>query len=317
IEANPGLKSRFTEYVTFSNYTPEELVQILQNLARKEGFRFSPAALRGAISFLAREAERDGVNFGNARSAEKLYDKMKDRMSQRDPDSETFEIEDIPPFPGAEMRYSPGSARKPFNLVTCLPQATSQVYTLDDVKKVVGYVTVQMTDGQKGSGTGFVVSADGFFVTAYHVVEKASVIGVSFEKDARGTIAAELVGWDQEADMAVLHLAVGDYKWCELAPIGYTPELGEEVAALGFPLGEQIGREITFSPGSVSSIREKGSMIQITTPVTHGSSGGPLFRRSDYRVIGIIQGGIKPELGSSLNLAISIQELYLRLGAIG
>jgi V8-like Glu-specific endopeptidase len=60
----------------------------------------------------------------------------------------------------------------------------------------------------------------------------------------------------------------------------------------------------------VTSLREGGRIIQLDAVVTHGSSGAPVFRRSDFRVIGVIHGGVKQELASGLNLAISVQEVY-------
>jgi S1-C subfamily serine protease len=66
----------------------------------------------------------------------------------------------------------------------------------------------------------------------------------------------------------------------------------------------------------VSSLRprEGVALIQLSATVTHGSSGGPLFRSSDWRVIGIIHGGVKQEIASGLNLAVSVEEVYRRFG---
>jgi V8-like Glu-specific endopeptidase len=96
----------------------------------------------------------------------------------------------------------------------------------------------------------------------------------------------------------------------QLAKEGEIPSLGEEIGVLSYPLGELLGREITYTKGAVSSLREEGRLIQLDAVVTHGSSGAPVFRRSDFRVIGVIHGGVKQEIASGLNLAISIQEVY-------
>ena len=100
-----------------------------------------------------------------------------------------------------------------------------------------------------------------------------------------------------------------------LAGQEFVPSLDEEVGVLGYPLGEELGREITFTRGTVNSVRrvEELQLIQIDAVATHGSSGAPVFRLKDWQVIGIIHGGVKQEIAYGLNFAISIQEIYRRL----
>jgi S1-C subfamily serine protease len=231
----------------------------------------------------------------------------------------TFVASDAPPVPGAPTVEASLHARKNFNLATHLPLQQDAPLSLEEARRAVGYVTVRLDSGSEGSGTGFVVTPQGHFLTAYHVVERASTIHVSFEASPQRQIPAELVGWDAAADLAVLRLAEsGIYPYCPLAEREYTPPLGESVAVLGYPLGEELGREISFTEGTVSSLRERqgATLIQLSATVTHGSSGAPLFRRSDLRVIGVIHGGVKQEIASGFNFAISVQEVYRRFGTV-
>jgi len=138
---------------------------------------------------------------------------------------------------------------------------------------------------------------------------------VSFEAKPQQQIPADIVGWDAEADLAVLRLAQeGTYPYCSLARQDEKPRLGEEVVVLSYPLGEQLGLEITYTRGTVSSLRrwEGMKVIQMDAVVTHGSSGAPLFRASDWRVVGVIHGGVRQDIASGLNFAVSIEEVYRR-----
>lgn len=79
--------------------------------------------------------------------------------------------------------------------------------------------------------------------------------------------------------------------------------VGEDVFAIGNPKG----LEHTLSKGIVSSYRENNTMIQTTTEITHGSSGGPLFNMQG-EVIGITTSGVGE---ANLNFAMNIQILDL------
>ncbi len=83
ISANPGLKSRFGATVTFPNFEPPELAQILRNRANKENFILPEPVVARAVEYLEGQALRDGPNFGNARSVNMLFEQMKSRLAER------------------------------------------------------------------------------------------------------------------------------------------------------------------------------------------------------------------------------------------
>ncbi|MBC8232963.1 AAA family ATPase, partial [bacterium] len=329
IETNPGLNSRFTQYVEFPDYTTDELIEILRRMARQEGFILSPGAEMPAQAYLQFQYQQKPHGFGNARTVRNLLGEMRGRLANRvleaggdtKPDATTFKAEDVPSVPGSVMP-TPGPERpvqRRFDLVSLLPPSPTEAMTLETALSAVGYVAVQMKTGELGSGTGVVVAPQGYFLTAYHVVEGTTSIQVRLEADTSREVPAELVGWDSKADLAILRLADGEYPWIPLAESEYKPKLGDKVVVLGYPLGEELGREITYTDGTVGSLRRVGeeeiSIIQISAPVTHGSSGGPLLRSNDFRVIGMIHGGIKQEIASGLNFAISVEEVYRRFAS--
>ena len=138
------------------------------------------------------------------------------------------------------------------------------------------------------SGSGFIITADGYIVTNYHVVEDASSISVDMYNG--DTYKAALVGGDPDYDLAVLKIEGKDLSTVTLGD-STKVNVGDTVLAIGNPLGE-----LTFSQsrGSVSSanraINVDGTpfnMIQVDASINPGNSGGPLMNLYG-EVIGIV-----------------------------
>lgn len=159
-----------------------------------------------------------------------------------------------------------------------------------------------------GTGSGFLVSQDGKIVTNFHVVEGASQIkAVSY--DEKEYNVEGVLNYSIEQDIAVLSVKGVNNLPCLTLGDSDKLELGENIVAIGSPLGLQN----TVSTGIVSSFRKniirsaKGTKdIQISAPISHGSSGGPLFNASG-EVVGITYAGYTGE-GQNLNFAIPVNE---------
>ena len=180
------------------------------------------------------------------------------------------------------------------NVTTKEPLTAAQIYATY-VKATVGITTEINTNvyGQvvqtAASGSGFVISQDGYIVTNYHVIEDASKITVTFV-DGK-SYDATLVGGDEENDIAVLKI---DAAGLATVVIGSSDNLvvGDQVYAIGNPLGE-----LTFSltGGYVSALDRNVTMsdgrrmnyIQTDTAINSGNSGGPLFDQYG-QVVGIV-----------------------------
>ena len=180
------------------------------------------------------------------------------------------------------------------NVTTKEPLTAAQIYATY-VKATVGITTEINTNvyGQvvqtAASGSGFVISQDGYIVTNYHVIEDASKITVTFV-DGK-SYDATLVGGDEENDIAVLKI---DAAGLDTVVIGSSDNLvvGDQVYAIGNPLGE-----LTFSltGGYVSALDRNVTMsdgrrmnyIQTDTAINSGNSGGPLFDQYG-QVVGIV-----------------------------
>ena len=160
-------------------------------------------------------------------------------------------------------------------------------------KAIPSIVTVNTSDGNQnglGSGSGVVISTDGYIVTNEHVVEGATRYAVTFE-DGR-VYEAELIGMDKLTDLAVLRISATD-----LIPIDFGSSddlsLGDPAVAVGNPLGQAGGasvsvgivsafdRQVDFSDGS-----NLFGMIQTDAAINSGSSGGALVN-SEGELIGV------------------------------
>ena len=154
--------------------------------------------------------------------------------------------------------------------------------------------------GEAGQGSGFVLDGQGYIATNAHVVtaedlsgtKRAEEIYVAFLDGNR--VSAEVVGTDPNADVALLKV---DPEGLKLTPLRLgvpeTIEVGEPVAAIGSPFGEQQSQSL--SVGVVSALDRSiqsltrfqiGNAIQTDAAINPGNSGGPLIDARG-RVIGI------------------------------
>ena len=145
----------------------------------------------------------------------------------------------------------------------------------------------QATTGTS-TGTGFIITEDGYVVTNYHVVEGASKIFVNTHDG--NEFAAVLVGQDKTNDVAVLKME--DATGLPYVTLGSSTELsvGDQVVAIGNPLGDLTA---TLTVGYVSAkdrdVTTEGAtinMIQTDAAINSGNSGGPLFNMKG-EVVGI------------------------------
>lgn len=128
------------------------------------------------------------------------------------------------------------------------------------------------------SGSGFILSEDGYIVTNYHVVENCSSIEISMYDGT--TYAAEYIGGNEANDIALIKV---DGKNLPPVTIGSSSDLivGDQVVAIGNPLGELAS---TLTVGYVSAkdriVTSEGTqinMLQTDAAINPGNSGGPLF----------------------------------------
>jgi hypothetical protein len=167
-------------------------------------------------------------------------------------------------------------------------------------------VTIVMSDKDGhviAQASGFLISKDGRIVTNYHVIEHGSSAIIKLP-DGAFFVVDGVLAFDKARDVAVIKAHGENFRTLTLGNSDRL-QVGEEVVAIGNPLS----LESTVSNGIVSGIRtveeEGGKFLQVTTPISPGSSGGPLFNMAG-EVVGITT--LKIKGGENLNFAIPINE---------
>lgn len=147
-------------------------------------------------------------------------------------------------------------------------------------------VTVQSLDEESvrdGSGSGVVISSDGFIITNHHVIDGAHTLKVIMSDGL--SYPAELVGSDPLMDIAVLKVEAGDLPYIRFGSMEGL-RTGEPAIAVGNPLGLDGGPSVTagvisaFDRSLVTNPLTGASLyglLQTDAPITRGSSGGALL----------------------------------------
>ena len=137
----------------------------------------------------------------------------------------------------------------------------------------------------KGTGTGFIITKDGYILTCHHVIEGTDLINVQVSNE---TYNARLVREDPYNDLALLKIA-GNFSAIAFSN-KRSAKMGEEVFTIGYPNPVLQGINAKFTKGEVSSLTGCGDdlrLYQISVPVQPGNSGGPLLDMKG-NVMGII-----------------------------
>lgn len=197
--------------------------------------------------------------------------------------------------------------------------AANQIYELG-LKQVVGINSETTTNifGQPTSravtGSGFIISEDGYILTNYHVIEYSVLYNYTLKAlTSDGTqYDCKIIGYDQQNDIAVVKIEADGLS---AVSFGNSDELivGEKVYPIGNPLGEllysmtggivsALDRDIsTDSAGSIS-------VFQFDAAVNRGNSGGPVY--NEYgEVIGIVTAKYSAEGVEGLGFAIPINDI--------
>ncbi len=163
------------------------------------------------------------------------------------------------------------------------------------------------------AGSGFVLTADGYIVTNYHVVKDADTVEVTMYNG--DTYEARYIGGDEDYDIAVIKVEATDLQPVTLGDSS-TLNVGDHVLAIGNPLGELT---FSMSGGMVSSVNRAinvdgtpFNMIQTDTSINPGNSGGPLMN-SYGEVVGIVSAkysSYSDESVEGLGFAIPINDVY-------
>ena len=154
--------------------------------------------------------------------------------------------------------------------------------SLQDIydKTIHSVVSISSHSREGGStGTGVIISEKGYIVTNYHVIREASSVTVLLHDDR--SYSANIVGADEISDLAVLKIQAENLVSAEFGDSSVL-RVGDSVAAIGNPLGEELRG--TLTNGIVSAINRDVTsngrtltLIQTNAALNSGNSGGPLL----------------------------------------
>ena len=173
----------------------------------------------------------------------------------------------------------------------------------------VGGSSSESQQVQVGSGSGIILTSDGYIVTCKHVVDGAETIKVILNDDTEHE--AKLIGSDSRSDLAVLKI---DATNLTPATLGDSDMLtvGEDVIAIGNPLGELRG---TATSGIISALSREVtvestsmSLIQTDAAISPGNSGGGLFNASGS-LVGIVNAKASSSNSEGLGFAIPVSSV--------
>lgn len=202
--------------------------------------------------------------------------------------------------------------KKPIFPILCLAllfsgAARAQDFLPELVKRVKPSAVAIETFNTRGEtlsrGSGFFVDVNRV-ITNRHVIERSSRVMVTL-MDGRKYVAKGVLAVDGEGDLALLQVDVPPGSAFPLPISGRVPQEGESIVVIGNP----FGLEGSVSDGIVSAVREisgYGKIIQITAPISPGSSGSPVVNMYG-QVVGVAT--LQAAEGQSLNFAVPAERI--------
>ena len=194
-----------------------------------------------------------------------------------------------------------------FAFLTFASAGFGQEFLPELVRRVKPSAVAIETFDSKGNsisrGSGFFIAKDRV-ITNRHVIERSSRVVIHLF-DGKKFTAKGVLAVDGEGDLALLQVDVPAGLAIPLTIVRSVPQEGESIVVIGNPLG----LEGSVSDGIVSAVREisgYGKIIQITAPISPGSSGSPVVNMAG-QVIGVAT--LQAAEGQSLNFAVPAERI--------
>ena len=173
-----------------------------------------------------------------------------------------------------------------------------------------GYTFFGTKATETGSGSGIVVTEDGYIITNAHVIENASDISVILSSST-DEYPAKVIGIDTKTDLAVIKIEASGLPTAELGTSS-SLEVGDLAVAIGNPMGQEFAGSVTV--GVISALNRSISvdgrqynLIQTDAAINPGNSGGALINKYG-QVIGINSVKITSDGYEGMGFAIPIDE---------
>ncbi len=286
------------------------------------GYQQTPSGKKGPHFFVIGAALAGGVVFicCVVMVAALVYGQLKGTVGNPAKDQTPSQSQDQAQENSGSSEES--SAQRDDSVVYNAPDITTEKKTGDalsivEINKkvkdsVVGIlITTQQTEDPTFSGSGIVISADGYIITNEHVVDSATKVRVVLS-DGITEYDATIVGEDVQSDLAVLKVDASGLSPAELGDSNEL-EVGEEVVAIGNPYGMELNGTVTN--GIVSALNRRieingtfMTLIQTNASINPGNSGGPLVNAYG-QVVGITSSKVVATGYEGIGFAIPINNV--------
>lgn len=165
---------------------------------------------------------------------------------------------------------------------------------------------------QHGSGTGFLVTSDGYLVTCAHVVENATKIDVVVGPQ---TLPGQVIALDKPHDLAIVRVQAANLPIVPLANSDAV-QLAQEVRAVGYPLSNVLGESVKITRGTVSGMvnSEGRRLFQVDASINPGNSGGPVVNELGH-VVGVASAKLAGEDIDGVGFAVISNDVQALLSA--
>ena len=217
------------------------------------------------------------------------------------------------PVPGVTLAQSGGFGSDEQNNIQVYKAASPAVVNVTTITLTYDFF-LNPVPMEGGAGSGFLIEPDGKIVTNFHVISGARRVQVMLADRSRHQ--AEVLGYDERSDLAVLRIQAGrELPYLRLGESD-SLQVGQKVLAIGNPFGQF---QNTLTTGVISSlgrnIRDRGSgavledVIQTDAAINPGNSGGPLLN-SHGEVVGINTAIVGPA-NIGIGFAIPVNRMKL------
>lgn len=337
LSCNPGLKRRFAQVIEFDNFSEDELYEIFCLKAKEFDCSEVEHDIRKVINTLiSRSTKRD---FGNAGEIDNLVNKLRARYAIR-------ELRGDADFVEGKLR-----SEDFYDEVNNMDQHKNSAESLtkdvgtDALKGLLSFVETESQKTHKrikipeyrqklenslvriqtdtGLGSAFIISPEGFAITATHVVENAKVLRarISFA-DPFGSrsykeFKVHIVFQDKTTDITLLKIDSNYNKFHYVSLLSREcdmPDFPTEVMLAGFPFGFDFDKP-NFLVDIVTSYQDKDIPIKIMLQKgsQHGMSGAMCVHLSSSKVVGLFHGAIRRGdnvMVEEYNYAYDIRQFY-------
>lgn len=209
------------------------------------------------------------------------------------------------------------------------PKMTCGIILGKNSKVILDYLTIEehreskrISEEQKqtetispSSGSGIILTKNGYIATNHHVIKDAKHIEVDvYMGGVKKTYLADVVRNDVTNDLSLIKIRNKNFVSADLkyGIKTHDVKVGEKVFSLGYPMIDLQGDEIKLTDGLISSktgYQNDPTTYQISAPIQPGNSGGPLFDMNG-NLIGITSSGLNTAIGAQ-NVNYAIKASYL------